>query len=80
EFAATHIAAHKIPRRIVFLSVLPQGPTGKLNRFRIAQDLGLQEAPEPPAAPFAAPRDEREKVLAWILRRVLGVPRIGIHD
>jgi acyl-CoA synthetase (AMP-forming)/AMP-acid ligase II/thioesterase domain-containing protein len=83
EFAATHIAAHKVPRRIVFVSQLPKGPSGKLNRFRVAQELGLDtaatESPRPEAE-FVAPRDEREKVLAWIFRRVLGVERIGIHD
>jgi oxalate---CoA ligase len=41
EFAATRLAAFKVPRRIYFLEELPKGPTGKLMRAGLAQTLGL---------------------------------------
>jgi acyl-CoA synthetase (AMP-forming)/AMP-acid ligase II len=40
-FAALHLADFKIPRKIVFLSEIPKGPTGKLQRIGLAQRLGL---------------------------------------
>ncbi|HEY1383869.1 MAG TPA: acyl--CoA ligase [Dongiaceae bacterium] len=40
-FAAPHLADFKIPRKIVFLSEIPKGPTGKLQRIGLAQRLGL---------------------------------------
>ena len=41
EFAAQRLAAHKTPRRVVFLDELPKGPTGKLQRIGLAERLGL---------------------------------------
>jgi acyl-CoA synthetase (AMP-forming)/AMP-acid ligase II len=41
DFAATRLAAFKVPRRIVFLEEIPKGATGKLQRIGLAQKLGL---------------------------------------
>jgi acyl-CoA synthetase (AMP-forming)/AMP-acid ligase II len=41
-FAAEHLAEFKVPRRIVFLDEIPQGPTGKLQRIGLAERLGLR--------------------------------------
>jgi acyl-CoA synthetase (AMP-forming)/AMP-acid ligase II len=41
EFAAARLADFKVPRRIVFLSEIPKGPTGKLQRIGLAAKLGL---------------------------------------
>jgi acyl-CoA synthetase (AMP-forming)/AMP-acid ligase II len=41
EFAATRLAAFKVPRRIVFLDEIPKGATGKLMRVGLAEKLGL---------------------------------------
>ncbi len=41
EFAATRLAAFKVPRRIYFMEELPKGPTGKLMRIGLASALGL---------------------------------------
>jgi acyl-CoA synthetase (AMP-forming)/AMP-acid ligase II len=40
-FAATKLAAFKVPRRIVILTEIPKGSTGKLQRIGLAQKLGL---------------------------------------
>ncbi len=40
-FAATKLAAFKVPRRIVILPEIPKGATGKLQRIGLAQKLGL---------------------------------------
>jgi oxalate---CoA ligase len=41
EFLAQRLAPFKVPRKIVFLSVIPKGPTGKPQRIGLAKVLGL---------------------------------------
>jgi acyl-CoA synthetase (AMP-forming)/AMP-acid ligase II len=40
-FAATRLAAFKVPKRIIILPEIPKGATGKLQRIGLAQKLGL---------------------------------------
>ena len=40
-FVAEELADFKVPRRVVFLDEIPKGPTGKLQRIGLAQQLGL---------------------------------------
>ncbi|MEM6460920.1 MAG: AMP-binding protein [Pseudomonadota bacterium] len=35
------LAAHKVPRTVVFLDVIPKGPTGKIQRLKLAEMLGF---------------------------------------
>lgn len=85
-FAATHLAAHKLPRRILFVDRVP-----KVGRFRMAGAFGLNHRPKrsEPASVFLiqpgssgiplfviAPRETESRKLAELLgpgRRVLGV-------
>jgi oxalate---CoA ligase len=41
DFAATRLAAFKVPRKILILTEIPVGATGKLQRIGLAQKLGL---------------------------------------
>jgi acyl-CoA synthetase (AMP-forming)/AMP-acid ligase II len=41
DFAATRLAAYKVPRKIVFLDEIPKGATGKLQRIGLAAKLGI---------------------------------------
>ncbi|WP_257462766.1 acyl--CoA ligase [Archangium lipolyticum] len=41
DFAATRLADFKVPRKIVFLTEIPKGATGKLQRIGLAERLGL---------------------------------------
>ncbi len=41
EFAAARLAPFKVPRRIVFVTEIPKGPTGKVQRIGLAQRLGV---------------------------------------
>lgn len=43
EFVAQRLADFKTPRRIVFLSEIPKGPTGKIQRIGLAKALGLED-------------------------------------
>ena len=40
-FAATRLATFKVPRRVIVLTEIPKGATGKLQRIGLAQKLGL---------------------------------------
>lgn len=41
DFCAARLAAFKVPRRIVFVTEIPKGATGKLQRIGLAAKLGL---------------------------------------
>jgi len=41
DFARTRLAEFKVPAKVVFLSEIPKGPTGKLQRIGLAEKLGL---------------------------------------
>ena len=41
QFAEKHLVHYKVPHRIVFVTELPRGPTGKLQRIGLAARLGL---------------------------------------
>jgi acyl-CoA synthetase (AMP-forming)/AMP-acid ligase II len=41
SFLSERLAAFKTPRKILFLAEIPKGPTGKLQRIGLAQQLGL---------------------------------------
>ena len=43
EFAATKLADFKVPRKILIMTEIPKGATGKLQRIGLAQKLGLVE-------------------------------------
>jgi acyl-CoA synthetase (AMP-forming)/AMP-acid ligase II/acyl carrier protein len=90
EFAATHLTINKVPRQIVFVAQLPKGPTGKLNRFRMAAELGLDGSPDgnkgaragkgTSGSPLVHQAPEVEQKLAAIFARVLKVPHVGPND
>jgi acyl-coenzyme A synthetase/AMP-(fatty) acid ligase len=41
DFVKERLAAFKVPRRIVIVTEIPKGATGKLQRIGLAQKLGL---------------------------------------
>lgn len=41
DFAEKHLVHYKVPHKYVFVSELPRGPTGKLQRIGLAARLGL---------------------------------------
>ena len=42
---SAHLAAFKVPRRILFLPEIPKGPTGKVQRIGLAERLGVSADP-----------------------------------
>ncbi len=41
SFASERLAEFKVPRKIVFVDEIPKGPTGKLRRLGLAEQLGI---------------------------------------
>jgi len=51
------LAPHKVPRTVVFLDAIPKGPTGKIQRLKLAELLGLADPPPAPPARGGADDD-----------------------
>lgn len=82
-FLAPHLAAHKVPKRVVCRDALPRGPTGKLHRLSLAAALGIGPAEATPSA--GAPRSgvpggTWEAEIAAIWRDVLKRDGVGIGE
>jgi amino acid adenylation domain-containing protein len=83
QFAATRLAAFKVPQQVLIVDEIPKGPTGKLQRLNLAEKLGLTRPDRVRHAMSAgtdAPRTPVEEVLAGLWAQVLGLDCVGIHD
>ena len=78
QFASRRIADFKVPRQIFIVSVIPKGPTDKVQRIGLPAKLGLATTALPQA--FVAPRTALEKLLAKRWAEILQVDKVGIHD
>lgn len=83
QFAALHLADFKVPRQILIMQEIPQGPTGKLQRLGLAAQLGLttpERIRSTMSAGFSAPRTPVEEVLTGLWAQILGSDYVSIHD
>ena len=74
SYAAGQLALYKVPRRIFFVDSIPVGPTGKVRRGDLANQV-MASVDSPVAA-----RTELESRIADIWRRLLNVERVGVRD
>jgi amino acid adenylation domain-containing protein/non-ribosomal peptide synthase protein (TIGR01720 family) len=82
-FAATRLAAFKVPRQVYIMTELPKSPTGKLPRLGLAEKLGLTvpgQAQRVMHAGDPAPRTPIEELLTGLWVQVLDRAHVGIHD
>lgn len=70
RFVAERLAPFKVPHRIVFVSDIPKGPTGKVQRIGLGERLGLEGA-HADRPPFVEPRDETDREIVRIFADVL---------
>jgi len=83
EFAVLHLVDFKVPRQVFIVQDIPKGSLGKLQRFGLAEALGLRvpESAQPIRHDgFVAPRTPFEERLVGLWAEVLGLKRVGIHD
>ncbi|MFE7750947.1 amino acid adenylation domain-containing protein [Streptomyces sp. NPDC057428] len=67
---------HAVPWRIAVLARIPVHPTGKVDRAALpAITTGRR-----PDAPYTAPRDDTERLVAEVIAEVLGMDRVGVDD
>jgi len=74
-FALSRLTEYKVPTRVVFVSEIPKGPSGKLVRAGMGERL--KDVLE---TGFVAPRDELEASLKEIWQWVLDRKPVGIRD
>ncbi len=74
-FAFDRLPAFKVPSRIIFVSEVPRGATGKIQRIGLADRLAesLTIAYDPPAT-------DTEKLVAAAMGEILRRPRVGRND
>ena len=79
RFVATRLAMFKVPSRVLLLHTIPLSPTGKLQRYRLAAQLGVDDpAARPPTAPERL--TPLETVLSGLWASVLGFDEVGRDD
>jgi thioesterase domain-containing protein len=78
-FVATHLSGYKVPRRIFFVDTIPKGPTGKMKRVSMFEQLtALNIDPAHPSTGHAL--DYREEILADLFAKALGVDSVTRDD
>ncbi len=79
DFLVQHLARFKVPSRIIFVDRIPKGPTGKIQRVKLAE-VFQTALWEDLAAAFVAPRTPVEEKLALMWSQLIGIERVGIED
>jgi hypothetical protein len=74
EFLLSRLAHFKVPSQIIFVTNIPKGPTGKVQRIGLYEKVRSRLQPE-----FEAPRTLTEEVLTELWQEVLAVRPVGIH-
>jgi len=76
HFASERIAGFKLPRRIIFLTAIPKGATGKPARAALVQQLEAEDSVQETRGPAT----EVEKSLATTWQRILKIESVDIRD
>ena len=77
SFLAERLPEYMIPSMFVFLKSLPLTSNGKVDRKALPAPTAQPQAAE---RPYAAPRNDAERVLAEIWEQILGCGRVSVHD
>jgi acyl-CoA synthetase (AMP-forming)/AMP-acid ligase II len=79
RFVSGRVADFKVPRKVLIVSELPKGPTGKVQRVGLASKFGLASPKDMPRT-FVAPRTPLEQLLAQSWAEILRLEQVGVHD
>src|SRR5262249_30160668 len=83
SFAATRLAAFKVPHHLLFVEHVPKTPNGKVQRNALAEKLGLagsNKTVHRKSAPGIEGWTTVETMLAKIWTQALGLATVGLHD
>jgi acyl-CoA synthetase (AMP-forming)/AMP-acid ligase II/thioesterase domain-containing protein/acyl carrier protein len=83
HFLRRRLAPFKIPRRFVIVDEIPKGPTGKVSRQGLADQLGLvtdSATARPERIEDDRPASALEAKLQRLWAEVLGLDRVGLHE
>jgi len=84
RFTSDHLAAYKVPRRIVFVQSIPRTAVGRPKRGALTEEFGdlltSRTAGQPGSPSTQRPPMQAEAQLIEIWRHILGVVQIGIED
>ena len=83
RFISTRLATFKVPSQVLIVEGIPVGPTGKLQRYCLAEQFGLTTPMPAQLTRHTAetmPRTPLEEILAEIWTILLDLERVGIYD
>ncbi|MCZ6637142.1 MAG: non-ribosomal peptide synthetase [Alphaproteobacteria bacterium] len=80
-FLLDHLAGFKIPRRFIFVDAIPKTETGKVQRYKLAEALGVGGDNEPVRGPDPG-RDPSllEAQLTELWKQALKLDQVGLND
>lgn len=73
------VADYKVPRKIIFKDAIPATPLGKVQRMKLAEQLGLDK-PEEAAGEWTKPNTTAEQTIAAIWEDVLDRPIYDVNS
>jgi acyl-CoA synthetase (AMP-forming)/AMP-acid ligase II/thioesterase domain-containing protein len=78
---SSRLAFFKIPSTIAVVSKFPKGPTGKLQRTNMAEQLGIRSSTlSTSTEEYEAPEEGTEEQLAALWKELLGLAVVGRRD
>jgi acyl-CoA synthetase (AMP-forming)/AMP-acid ligase II/thioesterase domain-containing protein/acyl carrier protein len=81
RFVGEHVAPFKVPRQITFVDEIPKGPTGKVQRVSLAQQLDAGVVSRAIPGDIVEPRNDTERELVRMFADVLELDApVGITD
>jgi len=75
DFLFQRLASFKVPSQVVIVEAIPTGPTGKLQRIGLAEQLA-----DHLHAPAVAPRNPVEQAIAAMVAEILNLENPSIYD
>lgn len=75
KFAFERLAPAKVPSRIIMVTSIPKGPTGKLQRIGLHEQLHAQLHQA-----YVAPRTDIEKSITTVIEQILQTSPVGATD
>jgi amino acid adenylation domain-containing protein len=80
NYLRSRLPEHMIPTNVIQLQEFPLTPNGKINRRALPAPEAVEKETDQSIENSTAPRNEWEKILAGIWRRILKLPQVSVQD